>query len=225
LIEKNKVSTWRLKAAKMVYQVKKILSVGGSPFQSGATRNSAITATFICAHAAARRQLKLFADLEIRNLEHTVNLDQSTDLSDIEHQGSDVRDVEPYWDTKTLDAMYQNISDAEKIPNQSRSLLHRLATSELVLPDDIKSILSTVLQESRDEQEKAERFLDQLKTAIPEELLDVSTEFTSVDILHKQSKMLDFFLQLGLLEESEISDAQDIINSRMKKLHGHYHID
>ena len=225
LIDKNEVSTWRLKAAKMLYQVKKILSVGGSPFQSAATRNSAITATFICAHAAARRQLKLFADVEIRNLEHTVNLDQYTDVSDIEHQSSDVRDVEPYWDTKTVDAMYQNISDAEKIPDQSRSLLHHLATRELVLPDDIKSVLSTVLQESRDEQQEAERFLDQLKTAIPEELLDVSTEFTSVDILHKQSKMLDFFLQLGLLEESEISDAQDIINSRMKKLHGHYHID
>ena len=234
-ISSSPKKSWKLKAARIRYKINKILSSRGGPLQSLAMRNSAITATFICAHAAARRQLKLFADLEISNLEQTVNLAKdsssmmySTDLSGMEQSSLGIKDdVEPYWDMNVLNAMYQHVSEAASKPSltRSRSLIHHMATSDLMLPDDIKSILHIVMQESRNEQDEAEHFLTELKALNPEELLDVSTEFTSVDILRRQSKMLDFFLQLGLLEQSEVMYAQDLINSRMKKLHGHYHID
>jgi len=100
-----------------------------------------------------------------------------------------------------------------------------MATNNLILVDDIKKLLHRVLQESRDEQHEAEIFLKQLREAAPEEFLDARSEVVSVSVLSKESSMLDYLYKLGLLDDKEVQYSQMMVNSRMKKLHGQYHID
>lgn len=214
------------------------------PLQSLAKRNAAMVATFICAHAEARRQLVLFAKLEegeVKRRKAGQEKPENVTISTTEHQYSyDSKsyhedEIYPYWDTSQYDEIRKiNLesfltSQASSFHPDSthktggESFLHHVVRHNIIFVDDVRRILQVVLEESRAEQSAAEDFLSQLRKKAPEELIDVSTEFSSIDILKRQSKMLDFFLQLGLLEKEEVAYAQGMVFSRMKRLHGHYY--
>lgn len=233
---------WKERFSRIKSSFQKFIVRREGPLQSFATRNAAMAVTFVCAHAEARRQLILFANLEEGEVERkktASNTEAKTmvtmeqlyrDSIKVHHED----EVEPYWDT----SQYQEIRklnlanflshqaqppdpDSPRKP-YSESLFYNIVRRDLIPLAEARKILHDVLEESRSEQRSAEDFLNELRLKSPEDLLDVSTEFFSIDILKRQSKMLDFFLQLGLLEKEEVTYAQGMVFSRMKRLHGHY---
>jgi NhaP-type Na+/H+ or K+/H+ antiporter len=235
-------NSWRGRIACMGSAMRKFAVRREGPLQSFAVRNAAMTATFICAHSESRRQLTLFVKLEEgevnrRKAEQDTSMVTTSptlghiDASKFHHED----DIKPFWDTAQFDEIRKiNLESFLRKQassfhpdftqkTESESLLHHMVRHDLILVDDVRRILGIVLEESRDEQRQAESFLNRLRTESPEELLDVSTEFFSRDILKRQSKMLDFFLQLGLLEKEEVMCAQGMVYGRMKRLHGHHY--
>jgi len=235
-------NSWRSRIARFGSSIKKFVVRREGPFQSFAARNAAMTATFICAHSEARKQVIFFTELEEGEVKRRkaeqevpsdVALPTSGDGNVSIYSGED--EIKPFWDTSQFDEV-KKINLESFLSSQaasfhpdftqktySESLLHHMVRHELILKDDLKRIIDIVLEESRSEQYEAQQFLNRLKSEAPEELLDVSTEFFGRDILKRQSRMLDLFLQLGLLEKEEVEYAQEMVYGRMKRLHGHYY--
>ncbi|WPT14435.1 Sodium/hydrogen exchanger 7 [Picochlorum sp. SENEW3] len=218
------------------------------PLQSLAKRSSVMAVTFICAHAAARRHLKVFVEVELSDLEQSGLIRDSSTLNTTSSMPSvmhyvDEDEIEPYWDATRQEEYFElNKTLAEEMPrhesssgdltrersmsfHRTGSVLSHMATNSLILVDDIRKLLHRVLQESRAEQHEAEMFLKQLREVDPLELLEARSEIVSVSVLSKESHMLDYLYKLGLLDDKEVQYAQTIVNSRMKKLHGQYHAD
>lgn len=236
----NRNSSWKARISRMVSAACKFVVRREGPFNSFASRDAALIATFICAHSESRNQLYVFANLEEGEVQSRKAGRDSTILSSTLGAGNvstfqHEDDITPFWDTGQLEharkinlETFLSKQAASFHPDltqktESESLLHHMVRHDLILIGDVKRILGIVLEESRNEQREAEEFLNRLRNELPEELLDVSTEFVSRDILKRQSKMLDFFLQLGLLEKEEVIYAQGMVNGRMKRLHGHYY--
>ena len=241
-LSSSKKISWKAKISRTWSSVHRFIVRREGPFQSFATRNAAMTATFICAHAEARRQLVLFANLEEGEVkrrragQEDTNAQTPLSYPNIDDSKSYHEDeIEPFWDTSQFDEIRKiNLENfltrqassfhpdsTQKV--ESESLLHHMVRHDLILTNDVQRILGIVLEESRAEQCLAEEFLNELKQEFAEELISVSTEFCSIDLLKKQSRMLDFFSQLGLLEKEEVTYAQGMIFGRMKRLHGHFY--
>ena len=229
-----------------------ILLRSEGPLLGLVNRNAAMAITFCCAHASARRHLKTFAELELGDIEEGDRLDKNSAVlhEDGSLQGQHPKyasgdignghvqdDLKPYWEPEEASDIFLSLSPhqirtedlIDKTQQQSTrqfkktiSLLRHMATHELLLVDDIRKILHEVLQESRDEQKQAEIFL----SSVPkDELLDVRSEFVAISLLKRQATMLHLLLQGGLLDSKEVEFALSIVESRMKRMHGHYHIN
>ena len=180
-----------------------------------------MSVTFICAHAAARRHLEVFVEVELSDLEQSGLIRDSSTLDTISSRPSvhypEEDEIEPYWDATQQENYFElNKSLADEIPrrespsgaslreqprssDRANSVLSHMATKNLILVDDIKKLLDRVLQESRDEQHEAEMFLKQLREAAPEAFLDARSEVVSVSVLSKESSMLDYLYKVGSL--------------------------
>lgn len=234
--------SWKDRISRMKSSVLRFIVRREGPFQSFATRNAAMTATFICAHAEARKQLFLFANLEEGDVKKRKAGQEESDgqtplrYSYNDESKSDHEDeIIPFWDTSQYEEIKRmNLEsflarqsatfhpDSTK-KAESESLLHHMVRHDLILSNDVRKIVGIVLEESKAEQRVAEHFLNEIKQEFSEELLSVSTEFCSIDLLKRQSKMLDLFLQVGLLEKEEVVYAQGMVYSRLKRLHGHFY--
>jgi len=204
------------------------------PLLGTVSRSSALAFTFCCSHAAARRYLKTFVEAELGLSQGEIRLSDegngsvllrvSTDLEKARLSKED--ELEPYWEEGEDLHVQQEEQDLKHnhLPQSHQSLVRHMATEDLLIVEDIQHILHKVLQESRREQSAAEEYLQDLLVRNPKEMKDCRSEFLAVSLLRKQTEMLRLFLKEGLLDSKEVEFSLSLIESRMKRLHGHYHI-
>eukprot|EP00889_Picochlorum_renovo_P008860 jgi/Picre1/35890/NNA_003348.t1 len=236
---------WQFKLKQLSKKAAALLVRREGPLQSLAKRSSVMAVSFICAHGTARKQLKAFVEVELSDLEQSGLIRDSSTLDTMSTlpSGHDLEEDEvvPFWDvTQQEEYSELNRNLAKEMPGheglsgttlreqseyETPSVLKHMATNSLLLLDDIKKILNRVLQESRSEQHEAEIFLKQLREVDATEVLDARSEIVAVSVLSKESHMLDYLYKMGLLDAKEVQYAQTKVNSRMKRLHGQYHVE
>jgi NhaP-type Na+/H+ or K+/H+ antiporter len=226
-------NSWQDRLRRLSGSINKVLFMKRGPLQSLAKRNTALVSAFICAHAEAQRELDLFVELEAAEGEAEAS-NRTIEVSKKDTRSDQAKLYEPFWDADEfrgvaelarLEQSQQEDGSTTALPTKASlrcSLVHELTRNSIIVVDDVRKILRIVLEENMLQIQKAEELFRQLKSASPDEVLDVATEFVSIDILRKQSKMLDFFLDLGFLEEDEVSACQEIVLNRIRSLRGHH---
>ena len=204
------------------------------PLLGTVSRSSALAFTFCCSHAAARRYLKTFVEAELGLSQGEIRLSDDRNGSMLARVSTDLEkarlskedELEPYWEEGEDLHVQQEERNLKhgRLPKSHQSLVRHMATEDLLIVEDIQHILHKVLQESRREQSAAEDYLHNLLLRNPKEMKDCRSEFLAVSLLRKQTEMLRLFLKEGLLDSKEVEFSLSIIESRMKRLHGHYHI-
>jgi NhaP-type Na+/H+ or K+/H+ antiporter len=233
---------------------------------------------FVCAHAQARRELKMYIEIEFAvetqtagGLENALNFDleegkpptininskttqtpaaaaTATAPSATEQQqpqlGGD--DVPMYWreDTSThqpssttanntttttvldpLDAaassglgsggyLDQHASDLIR----SLSTLRRMTTRDKNQAANIHQALTQVLEESKNEQARAEMHLLKLRELCPKAVQSLRTAHVSMQVLKKESEFLERLHAMGLLEEREVAPVLKQVERRIQRL-------
>lgn len=202
-------AAWKRKAA----QVVSFLVRRPGPLSSLAKRPTAMVVTFILAHAEAIRQLSLWVELEAA----------AEDPGDarLDAYLQHLHEYQPYWEgAKELrEPLALHQWETTKAAHSMRhSLVHHLTSSSLMLTEDVMRILKIVSDEAIMEIQQANDLLDAIKRAQPDDVRNVATELLSIDILLKQTKMLELFVELGVLEGGEVDALFAEIAARQRWL-------
>ena len=219
---------WRGATMKILAKTRKFIVQQRGPLSSLARRNPALILTCMFAHAEAQRQLQLWVELEADADDLDDGVGFSTDKPR-QHSFNESLDklhkYQPYWDAdelRDLGALARE-THAQRHPTKHsmrNSLVHHLTSNSLMLAEDVKKVLAIVCDESTLQIQRANDVFDAIKATQPEEVQNVATELLTIDVLLKQAKMIKFFVDLGLLEGSEVDACLDVIALRQRGLTG-----
>lgn len=209
-------------------------------------RDACTAAAFVFAHFNARKDLKAFVDLEILALAHEnkqllisqkseqflYDMDSSTENIDFERlesaTGSNVHDslafgeaLQPFWTMEENELDNRKvIFDTEKsIRGGTPSLVKRVANLQIMKHDEIRMCLNVVLDESREEERKAEQYVARVEGIREDSIRQFLTVSQTIAILKKQEELLREMEKQGLLEKREYSISMETIECRIKRLH------
>lgn len=125
-----------------------------------------------------------------------------------------------------LKALWQTRDDTNKLLRETRvfhhrmpSMLRRVATSKQSNVTELWTCLDQVLNESREEQNRAEEHIKFVKMLHPKAVRDVRTLQVAMEALHHEQNLLERLKHEGLLEEREVNKALQLIDRRLKTIH------
>ncbi|CAH9078899.1 unnamed protein product, partial [Cuscuta epithymum] len=95
---------------------------------------------------------------------------------------------------------------------------HRIARQQLNDFIGDSEITSSVINESKEEGEKAQNFLEEVRLTFPQVLRVVKTRQTTYTVLNRLMKYVHNLEEIGLLEEKEMIHLHDVVQTDLKKL-------
>jgi hypothetical protein len=118
-------------------------------------RDIALTATFLCGHAAARRELRAFVETELEGVLDDIDAGEGA-------PGASKASVGAFWRWEGMETL---ASSSHPLLRQTTSISFLGKTNDA---DQVRSCLQLVLDESQQEQQLARQHLEQVKVRAPQ---------------------------------------------------------